>query len=246
MGFMDHLDEFRQRLISSTIVLVLATFVCFTFSEDLFLWLQTPLTKIPGQKMMVLGPLEMFVTYLKLSMLAGLFVSAPWHLYQFWRFVSPGLYRTERRWVLPFIVLGTLFFVGGAAFAFYLVLPMGFDYLIKMTPETVISQYSVAIYVSLVTHMLLAFAIIFELPLVMWILGASGVVTPDAMASIRRYWIVAAFVIGGVLTPPDPITQIMMAVPLLLFYELGIFGARILCRTKTETLVQNENTGAGL
>ncbi|HET6345422.1 MAG TPA: twin-arginine translocase subunit TatC, partial [Myxococcota bacterium] len=192
-----------------------------------------PLAVLPSQKMIVLGPLEMFITYIKLSILAAVLVSSPFILLQLWLFVSPGLYAHEKRWVVPFVVLGTLFFVGGAAFCFYLVLPASFKYLIDMVPMSVEAHYSVSLYFSLVIQLMLAFGVVFELPLVMTLLGAAGVVSAEGFAGFRKYWVVIAAIIGGVLTPtPDPMTQMMMAVPLIVFFELGIIGARLTRRKR--------------
>lgn len=229
MHFLDHLGELRKRLIYSCIVLVFTTAVAFHFAPELFEYLRLPLAEVPGAKMIVLGPLEMFITHIKLAVMAGLMVSAPFLLFQLWQFVSPGLYPQERRMVVPFVLVGTLSFVGGAAFCFYLVLPASFRYLISMVPLTVEAHYSVSLYFSLVIQLMLAFGVVFELPLVMTLLGASGIVDAPAYRSFRRYWIVLAFVVGGVLTPtPDPMTQLMMALPLIVFFELGIIGAEVM------------------
>lgn len=232
MGFFDHLEELRRRLLYCVIALVVMAIVCMGMAEHLFAWLQQPMMHLPHQKMIVLTPLELFITYLKLAALAALFTTAPFVLWQIWQFIAPGLYAHEKRWIIPFVGLGSLFFLGGGAFAFYIVLPMGFDYLVGMLPASIEAHYSVAAYFSLVIHMILAFGLVFELPLVMWILAAAGIVAPATFAKIRKYWIVAAFVIGGVLTPPDPFTQILMAIPLLAFFEIGIWGGRWLTRHK--------------
>ena len=233
MGFLDHLDELRRRLIYCVIFVVIAAFACYAFVEPLFEYLRHPLAHAAGHKLIVLEPLEIFVTYIKLSLLAALFISMPWMLLQLWLFIAPGLYPRERRWILPFVVLGSLFFVGGAAFAFYLVLPVAFEYLVKMAPASVESHFSVAAYFSLLINMMLAFGVIFELPLVMWVLCAAGIVAPQSFAKMRKYWIVIATILGGVLTPtPDPLSQILMAGPLIVFFELGILGGKLLYRKK--------------
>jgi sec-independent protein translocase protein TatC len=229
MSFIDHLRELRWRLLWSIIAIGVSGAVCLYFADEIFLWIVAPLAAIDTQ-MQVLSPMEMFMAYLKLGLLAGVFVASPFVLWQVWLFVAPGLYAHEKRWVIPFVVLGSLFFVSGAAFAFYIVLPLGFQYLVKMLPSMVQANYRVEEYISLVISMLLAFGLVFELPLVMWILSAAGIVSPQSYSRIRKYWIVIAFIVAGVLTPPDPLSQIFMAVPLLVFFELGVFGARMLYR----------------
>ncbi|RYF11702.1 MAG: twin-arginine translocase subunit TatC [Deltaproteobacteria bacterium] len=135
--------------------------------------------------------------------------------------------------MIPFVLCGTGFFVGGAAFCFFAVLPASFEYLVGMVPTGVESHYSVSVYLSLIMQMVLAFGLIFELPLVMAMLGAAGLVAAQTFAGFRKYWVIAAAFIGGVLTPtPDPMTQLMMAAPLVLFYEVGILGARLFERRR--------------
>jgi len=229
MHFLDHLDELRRRLIYSCVVLALCTAVAFHYAPELFEYLRRPLAQVPSGKMIVLGPLEMFITYIKLAVMAGLMASAPFLLWQLWQFVAPGLYPSERRMVVPFVLLGSLSFIGGAAFCFYLVLPASFRYLIDMVPLSVEAHYSVSLYFSLVIQLMLAFGVVFELPLIMTLLGAAGVVDGPSLRRFRKYWIVLATVIGGVLTPtPDPMTQMMMALPLMVFFELGILGAELM------------------
>jgi sec-independent protein translocase protein TatC len=199
----------------------------------MFEWLRQPLALVPNNKMIVLGPLEMFVTHLKLALLGAVFSTSPFLLLQLWLFVAPGLYPQERRWVIPFVAAGSASFVGGAAFCFYVVLPASFKYLVEMVPVGVEAHYSVALYFSLVIHLMLAFGVVFELPLVLTLLGAAGLTSAPALGRFRKYWIVIATIIGGVLTPtPDPMTQMMMAVPLMLFFEVGILGVRLVDRRR--------------
>lgn len=236
MPILSHLAELRRRLLWSALVLVAATFACFAFAEPLFHWLYAPMAKASSQPLVVLSPLEMFFAYMKLALVGGLFVSTPWLLLQAWLFIAPGLYAHEKRWIAPFVVLGTAFFVAGGAFAYFAVLPTMLKYLTLMLPAEVQASYSVGVYVGLVLNLLVIFGIIFELPLVMWVLSAAGVVSPDAFARFRKYWLVLAFVIGGIVSAdPSPITQALIAGPLLLFWELGIIGGRVLARRRANT-----------
>jgi sec-independent protein translocase protein TatC len=230
MSLIAHLEELRRRLLWILAVLAVATLVSFSFSPALFDLMRRPLLAVAGQKLQILHPLELFLTYLKVELMAGIVITVPWALFQMWMFVSPGLYRHERRWIAPFILFGSVFFVGGALFAFLVVLPYGFRYLTAMMPDGIVAQYSVEKYFSVVTGLMIAFGVVFELPLVMWILSAARLVAPATYAKFRKYWLIAAFVIGGILTPPDPFTQFMLAIPLILFFELGIIGARIVYR----------------
>lgn len=228
MSLMDHLRELRRRLISSVIVLVVFTIAAFSVHDHIFALVILPLQDMPDIHLQALSPVEMFVTYLKLSALAAVFATMPWLLAQAWLFISPGLYRRERRWLAPFVVLGSLFFVAGAAFAFLVVLPTAFPQLAEMNPAEVSNNYRVSEYVSFIILLLLAFGFVFELPLAMWILAVAGLVSPKTFSRGRGLWVVIAVLLGALLTPPDPITQVMMAIPLVLFFELGIIGAKIL------------------
>ena len=234
MSLMGHLGELRQRLFIVFGTLVVGTIGAFNFAPDIFRLLAGPLETLTRQQLMVIGPLEMFLTYIKLALLSALFVGFPIILLQVWHFIAPGLYAHEKRWILPFIFLGTLFFMGGGFFAYKIVIPLGFKYLVAMVPEYVDVQYSVAIYFALIIRLILAFGIVFELPLFMWIIGASGIIAPETLSSFRKYWLIIAVVIGAMLTPPDPITQMLMALPLFLFFEIGLLGARFLYKAKPQ------------
>ena len=236
MSFFDHLGELRRRLIYSTIAIALASAICYNYAHQIFELARWPLLGLHVQ-LTVFGPLDMFVTYIKLSLLCGLLIAAPVVLWQVWQFIAPGLYAHEKRWVVPFVVAGSMCFLGGAAFCFFVVLPGSFKYLVEMTPPEVLQNYSVELYFSLITQLMLAFGVVFELPLIMIILAAAGIVTSEAMARFRRYWIVIAAIIGAVLTPtPDPLTMMMMAVPLWVFFEIGIWGARLCERRRPRSL----------
>lgn len=232
MTLFDHLDELRRRIVAVVVMVLIVTLVCFALAPNIFDWLLTPLEEISNQKMIVLSPLEMFITYLKIAILTAVFVCAPWILLQVWLFIAPGLYPTERKWIVPFIVLGTCFFVSGGAFGFYIVIPTAFEYLTGIVPVTVAANYSVELYFSLVMRLLLAFGLVFEVPLVMWILSAAGIVNPDTYSKLRKYWVVTAVLLGALLTDPSPLTQALMAVPLIVFWELGILGGRMLYRRR--------------
>lgn len=237
MSLIEHLGELRRRLISSLVAVGICTLVTVATAPYLFEFLRRPLERLGAESkitLQVLTPIELFLTYLKLSVLAGLFLAAPWVLLQIWFFVSPGLYRREKKWIIPFVVLGTLFFVGGGAFGFFVVLPIGFKYLVAFTPQDIANAWTVEGYFGIVIRLLLAFGVIFEVPLLMWILGATGVVAPATFSRFRKYWIVLAWVIAAILTPPDPVTQTIMAIPLMLFFEVGLIGARILYRRREQ------------
>jgi sec-independent protein translocase protein TatC len=161
-------------------------------------------------------------------------LACPIWLFQAWRFIEPGLYPTERGFVLPVVVSGSTLFVAGGLFAYFLIFPAMFDVLInQMMPGSLSGAFTVENYLSLLMQVTLAFGVVFELPLAIALLAALGVVTPAKLRKLRKYWIVMAFVIGGVLTPtPDPFNQSLMAAPLILFYEIGILLAGIMARRR--------------
>ncbi len=255
LPFLEHLYELRNRLMWSTVVVALCIVVCFPFAQYIFDFIAAPL--VYGMKdspsLHIQTPTEVFFVYLKLSLAAGLILAAPYLLYQIWMFVAPGLYKRERRIGAAFVFFGTGFFLVGIAFAYYIVLPFGFAYLLGYAYErehfSILeamakvyhlevdysqAQFARAIikptimmekYISIVTKLLLAFGLVFELPLVLYFLAKVGLVDHRKLWKFFRYWIVIAFLLAAVLTPPDLITQAMMAAPLIVMYLSGIVVA---------------------
>ncbi len=233
--FTEHLEELRKRLIHSVIAIAVCSCGAYAFKEKLFSILTWPLIKVmpPNGKLIYTGLPEAFFTYLKVSLLAGLFIAAPVLAYEFWMFVAPGLYKKERILLGPFIFLTLLFFVGGALFGYYLVLPFGYKFFIGFSSDTIQVMPSMKEYLGLTSQMLLAFGLIFELPVVITCMAALGMVSVEFLTKNRKYAIVIAFIAGGVLTPtPDVICQSLMAGPLIILYELSIIGARIFGKKK--------------
>jgi len=186
-------------------------------------------------KLVVLSPFDPFFAYLKVGLVCGLFASCPIWLYQLWRFIAPGLYDKERNLVLPMIVSASLLFIAGGAFAYFVMFPLMFDVMVnQMMPADLTGSFTVDNYLSLLFTMTLAFGVIFETPLIIAIAARVGLVHPDTLVKYRRYAIVGAFVIGAVLTPADPISQIFMSVPLVIFYEIGIILARAMAKKREE------------
>lgn len=179
-------------------------------------------------KLVVLSPLEPFFAYIKVALVCGLFLTCPLWLYQAWAFIAPGLYRSERRAALPVVFSASLLFVGGGLFAYFVMFPMMFDVLINdMMPASLVGSFTVDNYLGLLLRTTVAFGVVFELPLILAALSAVGIVTPEFLSGFRRYAIILAFVLGAILTPADPVSQVMMAVPLILFYEAGIVLSRL-------------------
>ncbi len=239
----EHLQELRVRLLRGLLAVAVATIVTFYFVDDIFHFLITPIIPyLPEpKKLIVLSPLEQIVAYLRIAVISGIFLAAPALLYQLWQFIAPGLYPKEKRFVIPFIIFGTVSFIGGAAFGFYVLLPTTFKFLVQVLPADVMPQYTVERYFSLVTQLLLAMGVIFEMPLVLAMLSLAGFVTTDQLKRFRKYNIIGSFVLSAFLTPTvDPYSQTIMALPLILFYELGIAFAYLTERRRNQVSAEAE------
>lgn len=232
--FTEHLGELRDRLIHAFIAVGLGFVAAYFFKEQLFDILTAPLitamAKTGNAKLIFTGLPEAFFTYLKVSLLAGIILATPVLFYEFWMFVSPGLYREEKKYILPIIILSLIFFIAGASFGYFIVFPYGFQFFLGFTTETIQALPSMKEYLSFASKMLLAFGFVFELPLVLTFLSRMGLVTPAFLKKNRKYALLLFFVGSAIITPPDVVTQIMMAMPLILLYEIGILGAKIFGR----------------
>ena len=239
--FLGHLEELRKRLVACAIAIGVGFVASYAFSERLFQVLIMPLKAVmpEGEKLIFTNLPEMFFTYLKVAFLSGVLVVSPFVFYQLWLFIAPGLYQREKRYVIPFVVASTILFVGGALFGYFVVFPFGFKFFIGFTNEYVKALPSVKEYFSLSVKLLFAFGIVFELPVVLFFLTKMGIVTPEYLRRQRKYAILLAFIIGAILTPPDVITQCMMAVPLMVLYEIGILVS-VMARKKTEQKAAQE------
>lgn len=218
MPFTGHLAELRTRLIWIFTSLGVGFAMVYPLSERLLIFLQKPL----GEKLIMISPTESFMVYLKLSFFGALILSIPMVLYQLWAFIAPGLYPSEKRYALPFVIFTTLCFALGAIFAYLLVLPIGLKFLLKFGGDLITPMISVANYVSFVGIMLLAFGFVFEFPIVIVFLTKLGLITPAFLRKNRKYALLGLFVIAAILTPPDVFSQILMAGPLWLLYEISI------------------------
>lgn len=227
MSIIEHLEELRTRLIKILIASALGFAVCYWMSEWLFSLLMKPLLDaLPGKTLIFTGVTEGFFTYLKVGIIAGIFLAAPYIIYQIWAFVAPGLFKREKKILIPISIISAVFFVGGALFGYFVVFPFGFQFLIgKFSSDVIQAMPSIKEYLSLATKMLIAFGVIFELPLVIFVLARIGIVDHKFLRKYRKYAILGAFIVGAILTPPDVITQLMMAGPLIVLYEISIWVA---------------------
>ena len=232
--FTAHLEELRKRLITSFIAVGIGFALSYGFKEQLFQILTQPLISVmqEGETLIYTGLPEAFFTFLKVSLLAGIMIASPVIIYQFWMFVAPGLYDREKRLLIPIVFLSSIFFVGGALFGYFIVFPFGFEFFLGFATETIRPMPSMKEYLSFSAKLLLAFGLVFELPLVITFLARLGIVSVPFLKKNRKYALLLFFVGAAILTPPDVVTQLMMAGPLMLLYEISIFGALIFGRKK--------------
>lgn len=230
MPLMQHLEELRRRLMISAGAWLVAFLACYAFAEQMFSFISKPVrAALPeGSSLVFINATEPFFTYLKVGALAGLLVALPVILWQLWSFVGPGLYQHEKNYVLPFVLASTLCFGAGTYFGFFFVFPTIFSFLIKFGTSTgeMNAMLSMGAYLALSSKLLLAFGLVFELPIVIFFLARLGIVDHKWLARNRKFALLAGFVFGAVLTPPDVISQTALALPFFILYEIGIWVAR--------------------
>jgi sec-independent protein translocase protein TatC len=243
-----HLEELRARVIRALLAIGAGFSICYAFADQLFILLTHPLlalTEAPGRADAVhligTGIAEAFFTKLKVAFIGGLFLASPVVLYQLWQFVVPGLYDSEKRYARPFVFFGTFFFFAGAAFCYAVVLPLSYAFFVDqygsigVSPEIRISEY-----LTFTSRMLLAFGVIFELPVVTFFLARVGLITHRTMIGYGRYAIVGIFVVAAVMTPPDVASQLLMAGPMLVLYGASIGVAYVFSTAKVDSAAENE------
>ncbi|MBW2731674.1 MAG: twin-arginine translocase subunit TatC [Deltaproteobacteria bacterium] len=259
MSFTAHLTDLRRRLRNAMIAVVAGFIIAYTFSDLLFILLAQPLIHawseagLGAPKLHFASPVEPFFTYIKVALIGGIFIAAPVIFYQVWLFVAPGLYKKEKRYAIPFTLFSALFFMGGASFGYFIVFPYGFRFFLgfaqknlgkiqklfgkeiniglkqtfELQPTLMMGDYF-----ALVWRLLFAFGLIFELPLVICFLAMVGLVDHKRLWKWNPYFIVLSFVVGALLTPPEPVTQVMMAGPLIVLYNLSIVFAWYFARRR--------------
>jgi sec-independent protein translocase protein TatC len=244
MPFMEHLGELRVRIMRALYFLLGGLAIAFPFSERITDFLARPVTKL-GYKLVFTAPAEAFWVQMKVALICGLFISAPGILYQVWAFIAPGLHAHERKYAAPFIIIGSLMFIGGGAFSLFVVTPYAIAFLLSYARETLQPMITLENHIGFLLKFTLAFGLVFELPLILTILARMGVVTPRALAKNRKYAILGAFITAAVLTPtPDAFNQSLMAGPLILLYEVGIVCARIFGKRRVPVPQPSEAAGA--
>ncbi len=247
LPFTAHLEELRRRLIICFAAIGVGFVISYIFSRRLFEILMMPLLSAmpPEEKLIYTGLPEAFFTYLKVAFLAGVLLAIPVITYQLWMFIAPGLYDKEKRFVLPIVFLSSIFFVGGALFGYFVVFPFGFKFFMGFASDYVRPLPSMREYLGFSAKLLFAFGIVFELPLFITFLAKLGIVDVPFLKANRKYAILLFFVFAAILTPPDVITQILMAGPLILLYEVSIIGARVFGKKAAKKDAEEPQESAG-
>lgn len=244
MTLLDHLSELRVRLVRCLIALTVGFFACYSFAEQLFNYLMLPLTRaLPaGGKLIYTALPEAFFVYMQVALVAGAFLASPYLFYQIWAFIAPGLYDDEKRHIFPIAGASALFFVSGAAFCYFQVFPYAFEFFVGFATDIIEPMPKLDEYLGFTLKMLLAFGLIFEMPLFAFFLARLGLVTAQWMRKTRKYAILAIFIVAAILTPPDVFSQLMMAAPMLVLYEISILVAAVFGKKKPGT---EEEDGEG-
>ena len=239
-----HLQELRKRLIFSFIAIGIGFILCYAFSDSLFDILAKPLLDLmpKGGSLIFISVAEAFFTYMKVGFIGGIILASPVVLYQVWAFVAPGLYRHEKRYVIPFVFLGSFFFALGIFFGYYVALPIGFKFLLGYATDLIKPMPNMKEYLSFSIKFLLVFGLVFEFPVVLLVLARIGVVDAKMLAKQRKYAILLIFVFAAMVTPPDVISQVIMALPLMGLYELSILLSRLFGK-KSVSLAAQEGDG---
>ena len=234
-SLLSHLLELRDRLLKSVIATLVIALPCLYFADEIFTWLSQPLRdKLPeGARLIATSVVAPFMTPFKLALLAAVFFAMPVILYQVWAFIAPGLYRHERRFALPLFVSSVFLFYAGAAFAYFAVFPVVFNFFVMTTPEGVEMMTDITQYMDFAVLLFFAFGLAFEIPVATVLLVRTGLVRRETLAKNRGYVLLAIFIVAAFLTPPDPVSQTLMALPMYALYEGGVLMSRVLVRAQS-------------
>lgn len=234
--FLSHLAELRDRIVVCIIALAIAFVATYYFKEQIFHFLMLPFIKVMPEKssFIFISVTEAFVTYFKISIVAAVFFAAPVLLYEFWMFVAPGLYEKEKKYVYPFIFFGSLCFVSGGLFCYYVVMPYLFRFFVSYAADFITPMPDLKSYMGFTLKMLIMFGLLFEMPLLAFFLSKAGIINARMLSSKRRYAILGIFILAAIITPPDVVSQILVALPVWGLYEISIIIARVFGKKKVK------------
>ena len=237
LGLIDHLIDLRNALVKSLLFIGIGFCACVYWSEHIFDFIRMPIEPYLDEGGLVFtAPMDKFVAYLKVSFLAGMIITCPFWLYQVWNFIAPGLYKDEKKWSLAFIFFGTILFVAGVTFVYKIVYPMAFDYLMNFGGTTDRPMITIRDYIGFFILTTLVFGLAFELPLILVVLGALGIVSHEMLKKSRRFAIVGMAVLAAIATPPDAISQIAMLVPLTILYEIAVWMVYFIEKSRSKAI----------
>lgn len=236
LTFIEHLSELRKRLFFIIIVVLVLAGISYVYIQPIV----ENIITIAGNNIdfIYISPSELFLVYIKISLVAGIVVSSPIIFYEIWRFLKPGLEKKERRYMLASLLGGTFFFILGVIFCYTVVLPMVLKFFLSLTMEGIQPMISIGNYISFIATTLLSFGIVFEMPILVLILSKFGLITSEFLKNNRKYIILIIFIVAAILTPPDVISQLLLAAPMLILYELSIFIAKISEKSKNKVIVE--------
>ena len=235
-----HLRELRRRLMQYVAVVLVLVGDFWLIREPLFQALIAPLmaSEYAPESLIFTSVAELFFTYLKLSFISAFFVSIPYLVWQIWRFAAPGMYKHEKRFILPLLTLSPALFYAGGAFMYYFVMPIIVDFFLSFSAPGLAALPTVGAYLSFLLKMVFGFGLAFELPVILLLLVSVGAIKPEQLAYFRRYALVIILLIAAVLTPPDPISQLMLAIPMYMLYELAVLAAKLIAKNKQQNTTE--------
>ena len=242
-SFVSHLTELRSRLLKSIIYLFIFFIICYFFAENIYSFLLSPYANavqndVVNRRMIFTALHETFITYLKVAFFTAMFIGSPFILIQLWKFIAPGLYKNEKSALLPYLIATPTLFLLGGMLVYYLIMPLAIKFFLSFETTSQIGSLPIQLeakvneYLSLVMRLIFAFGISFQLPVLLSLLARAGFVDSNYLKSRRKYVIIIIFIVAAILTPPDPITQIGLGIPLLILYELSIFAVKIIEKKK--------------
>ena len=238
MSLTDHLMELRKRLVRCVIILFIGFGACYYYKDFIFDIVTRPLVQVlpKNSYLIYTGLTEAFFVYMKLAFFASLIITCPFIIYQIWKFISPALHSTEKKYVLPFVLFSTLLFISGVLFGYFIALPPAFEFFVSFNNQYLQSMISFSDYISLFVTFLLGFGLSFELPVFIFFLAKLGIVNAQMLSKQRKYAILVIFIVAAILTPsPDALSQILMAIPLMFLYELSIFISKFAGKKKVDS-----------